>query len=464
MLGFEVAPRGDVMGRLAWACLSATGIALAGCSSAPSRGPSPAKDTAQQVPTGPDDLPVPDHGFQVRNVGADIGPGEDIEYCEIGELPGTPSDTYYVSAFELANAPFSHHLVVAAAIPGSAADSALRTLNLGDRVQCNGATFEWPEDGLVGLASAQTEYISRGFPDGVGTTLFGNQRVVFDYHYVNSSEETVRAESAFNVHVVDGASISHIATAFSFFNFTIDIPPGQSGAFTSECHFTTDLMVAGLVRHTHQQGRDFSVWFSGGPKDQEPIWTSHDWKQEPGYDFPEPVLVRAGEGFRFQCNFENPSDSRLRYGIRGTDEMCILAGWVWGAGDEKELPSRNCGVTWTDSEGIGHPASESGGFPPASPADAQLCLAGINAVGVPGLSSSCNDCVCNSCGSVLLKCAEDPDCAALIKCLGQGCGDQSACIQTCKQELHDHSSAVGMLQEVQSCLGSKCGACGPTPG
>src|SRR6185503_3992692 len=167
---------------------------------------------------------APDDGFQLRSIGADIAPGEDVEYCEIGELPGDPSDTYYVKSVELANAKFSHHLVVATAKPGSAADGTLRELDIGDRVTCNGANFEWPEEGLVGLASAQTPYFSLGFPDGVGTVLSGNERLVFDYHYVNTSDKTIRAESAFNVHVVDGASIDHIATAFSFFNFTIDIP------------------------------------------------------------------------------------------------------------------------------------------------------------------------------------------------------------------------------------------------
>jgi len=434
---------------------------LAACSGDPQveRPPQTEAATPKHIPEGPDDLPVPRKGFQVRSVGAEIGPGEDIEYCEIGELPGDPSETYFVKSIELANAAFSHHLVVSAAVPGSAADATLRALNVGDRVKCNGANYEWPDEGLVGLLSAQTPYIGRDFPEGVGINLYGNQRLVFDYHYVNSSAETIRAASAFNAHTADEASIQHIATAFSFFNFTVDIPARSAKSFIAECHFKDDLTLSGLVRHTHQQGRDFSVWFSGGPQDGEHIWTSHDWKHEPGYDFPEPILMKAGDGFRYECGFENPTDSPLRYGIKGSDEMCILAGWIWPAGDAKQVPPQDCGVTWVDGEGLGHPATEAGGFPPASAADANLCLAGINLLGLGG-TPECASCMCNSCGSVLLKCATDPDCGALISCLGQGCSNQSECIQSCEDQIHQHSSAIGMMQQVQGCLASRCAECG----
>jgi hypothetical protein len=414
---------------------------------------------ALPTPTGLDDLPVPKDGFQVMDVGADIGPGEDVEYCEIGELPGDPSETYYVGGVELANAPHSHHMVVATAQPGSDADAALRAMNIGDKVTCNGTNYEFPQDGLVFVASAQTPYIDRTFPRGVGTVLHGNQRVVFDYHYLNTSTEVVHARSAINVHLVDADTVEHIANAFSFFNYTVDVPPHGTGKFVAECHFKDDLMVTSILRHTHQQGRDFSVWYAGGAHDGEQIWTSHDWKNEPDYAFPTPTLIKANEGFRFECDFQNDADSDLRYGIKGTDEMCILAGWFWPAGT-RELPPAQCGVVWIDSKGIGHPADEAGGFPKATALNARVCLAGISLSGYGG-DDTCNACMCNSCGDVLVKCAADSDCSALMDCFSQGCTGDADCAQKCKQPLHDHSSAIGMVEEVEACLSSKCSGCGP---
>jgi hypothetical protein len=461
---------------LTGSCVAVVAL-LAACSSTEGSGHSqtPVQDSgsangnetqhATKPSKGLDDLTVPEDGFQVRNAGAEIDPGQDVEYCEIGELPGDPSETYYVHSVELANAPYSHHFVVATALPDSAAEAALQESNIGDKVVCNGANYQWPEEGLVFLGSAQTPYISRGYPKGVGTTLHGHQRVVFDYHYLNTTDHPIQARSAFNVHLVDSSEIEHIATAFSFFNFTVDVPPHDKGSFVAECHFSDDLIVPSVLRHTHEHGRDFSIWYSGGQKDGELIWTSRDWKEETDFLFPSPTLVKAGEGFRFQCDFENEGDAPLRYGIKGTDEMCILAGWFWPAGETRELGPQSCGVTWLDGKGIGHPASEAGGFPPAPSLDARLCHGGISLSGYAGLSDeTCNDCICKSCGTILLQCAKDADCTALLDCFGSGCGSQTACIQACKTEIHDHSSAVGMLQQVEACVSSKCGGCGPVDG
>jgi hypothetical protein len=448
-------------------------LALAGCSTAASETAgaitaAPRADAASspedsEPPTGGlAELKDPDDGLQLRSAGVDIAPGEDVEYCEIAELPGDENKTYFVKTVELANAPYSHHLVVGAAIPGTDADAALRQLNVGDRIQCNGANYQWPQDGLVLLGSAQTPYISVSFPDGVGTQLYGKQRIVFDYHYLNVSQHSVRAQSGFNVHVVDGATIKHLATPFSIFNFTLDIPAHGSRSFTAESHFLDDLKISSILRHTHKQGRDFSVWFSGGERDGELIWTSRDWKNEPEYYFEEPIVMKAGEGFRFECDFENASDRRLRYGIGGSDEMCILAGWAWPAGDAKQLPPENYGITWIDRAGIGHPAAENGGFPPASAAEVKTCMLGLGLTGASALGDGCDECICNSCGDVLLKCSHDPDCSALLACFERGCGDANSCVQACATDLHDHSSAVGMLQQVQSCLATKCAACSPT--
>jgi hypothetical protein len=69
--------------------------------------------------------------------------------------------------------------------------------------------------------------------------------------------------------------------------------------------------------------------------------------------------------------------------------------------------------------------------------------------------------MCNSCGDVLVKCAADTDCSALMDCFGQGCTGDADCAQKCKQPLHDHSSAIGMVEELEACLSSKCSGYGP---
>jgi hypothetical protein len=101
-------------------------------------------------------------------------------------------------------------------------------------------------------------------------------------------------------------------------------------------------MVHKLTRHTHQWGTDFPVEFAGGERDGELIYTSPSY-EDPDYLFDEPVLVQAGEGFRFTCNYDNTNGTHdLFFGENATDEMCILFGTIFSP-TEREVPgSQGC--------------------------------------------------------------------------------------------------------------------------
>src|SRR5687768_16190328 len=57
-------------------------------------------------------LAAPEYGFQVRSVGTTIEPLQDVEYCEVVQQPGDPSETYYVTGFDSEMTVGSHHLIV----------------------------------------------------------------------------------------------------------------------------------------------------------------------------------------------------------------------------------------------------------------------------------------------------------------------------------------------------------------
>src|SRR5262249_23490016 len=126
--------------------------------------------------------------------------------------------------------------------------------------------------------------------------------------------ETIHAQSAVDFRTVSATSIKRESGGFSFLNYTIDTPPNSSKSFTAECHLKQDVMVGFLARHTHSYGTNFDVWFAGGANDGQHIWTSKDWQEDTQYEFPTPVLVKAGEGFRFQCGFNNTGSKDLRFG------------------------------------------------------------------------------------------------------------------------------------------------------
>lgn len=382
-------------------------------------------------------LQAPTDGFRVKNRGSTIAPGADVEFCEVAELPGDPSETYYVRVAEFGNAAFSHHLIVTAAEPGSAADTKLREYAIGDSVPCLGSEQVFGNEGMSWVGGTQRPYQMIPYPPGVGREYRGGQRVVFDYHYYNTSREDVEARSAFNFHLGKAEDIKHLARRSQFTNYTIDTAPKAAGKFTGECKFKQDVMLGGITRHTHRWGTDYSVWFEGGARHREHIWTSTDWQHDTNHLFQQPLLVKQGEGLRFECNYQNNEDRALRFGTSATDEMCVLFGMVWNAGAERDLPSQDCSITFLDSAGIGHAIGENA-FPRASQAEADLCSSGA-----PG--DACRSCQCGACAKPLIKCATDADCKPILDCI------QDA-TQDCTEVVDTHSSAVGLLFQASSCV------------
>lgn len=280
-------------------------------------------------------LAPPDNGFQVQSQGTMIAAGEDVEYCEVVQLPGTAADTYYVNKLESKMTNGSHHLIVVAVEPGSNTESGLE---VGQRVNCVGPGG-FGED-LIDVTGSQTIYDVDAFPQGVGRVYRGGQFLVFNYHYLNATEAALPARAAVNFHLTDAADVEHVAVDFGFYNLSINTPPGESRSFTKTCYFNEDVMVHKLTRHTHKWGTDFTVWYAGGPSDGEQIFTTPTYEDN-DHIFPAPIMVPAGQGFTFECSYFNDTDDTLGFGTKATDEMCILFGTYWSASGA-EIPEQGC--------------------------------------------------------------------------------------------------------------------------
>jgi hypothetical protein len=284
-------------------------------------------------------LAPPAQGFQVRTQGATIEPGQDVEYCEVVQLPGTPDDVYYVNGFDAAMTTGSHHLIVTAAEVGSPTEA---NATPGERVECLTASVFGDE--LLPVTGSQQPLHSEAYPAGVGRIFHGGQRVIFDYHYFNSTDGALLARAAVNFKTTDASQVTNLARSFGFYNVAISIPVGETAAFTGECTFDQDIVVHKLTRHTHQWGTTFRVWYVGGPHDGEEVFLSESW-DDVDRILAEPVTMPAGTGFRFECAYQNTSDHHLAFGTDATDEMCILFGTWWTPVPGAPATSQSCLIT-----------------------------------------------------------------------------------------------------------------------
>jgi len=124
-------------------------------------------------------IDAPARGFVVESVGTTIQAGQDVQYCEVVALPGTASDTYYVSRIDGRMTPYSHHLNVMAVAPGSAAD---RATTVGQRVECANNGRVPLGSGLRQIFGAVSPEASLELPEGVGHRLQVGTKLVFNYH------------------------------------------------------------------------------------------------------------------------------------------------------------------------------------------------------------------------------------------------------------------------------------------
>ncbi len=268
-------------------------------------------------------LDEPSLGFQIRSTGTDINAGQDVEYCEVARLPGTADDIYYVTRFETKMTLGSHHLIVGAVQEGSEDG-----LVVGDRFNCIGPSLPNGGDALLAVTGAQRPYDSTEYPTGIGRVYRGGQFLILNYHYLNATDAIIDARTAVNFHLGEESDIEHIAGSMGFYNFFINTPAGQSASFTKSCTFEEDAMVFQLSRHTHRWGTDFPVYYKGGDKDGELIYNSPSY-EDTDHNFDEPILVKAGEGFEWTCNYTNDTNGSLGFGIKASDEMCILFGAIY---------------------------------------------------------------------------------------------------------------------------------------
>src|SRR5437899_1431367 len=122
-------PSGDASGAAGGGASTGAGPSTGAGVSTSSNGSS---GSGGSCPEGQLCLAAPSPGFQLQSIGDMIQPGQDVEYCEVVQLPAagesTPSnpngDLFYVNRFEVAMTSYSHHLIVAAAISGSPTEKA----------------------------------------------------------------------------------------------------------------------------------------------------------------------------------------------------------------------------------------------------------------------------------------------------------------------------------------------------
>lgn len=297
------------------------------------------------------ELAPPERGFQVESAGVWIDPGDDVRMCEVIVLPGDSNTRYHVNRIQSLLAGHSEDLVLRAAEVGS---ETAASMDRGASLPCTRAGEAFGEE-LSDVLRSPGRYTDERFASGAGKVFQGGQKLAVEYHVVNDTREAALAKAKLAFHVVDATQVQHLVRTASFDNFTIYTPPHGQSSHVGECRVRQELFVSDLVRRTQLYGTTFKVWRAGGDHDGELIWESGDRKQN-RVGMPTPLHLMPGDGFRFQCDYQNPTDRELRYGVSADDETCTLDAMFWLTDETQEPLAEDCLLLHVDTDGVSRPS------------------------------------------------------------------------------------------------------------
>lgn len=283
---------------------------------------SPLVACAEPTPSSDDPLPPPREGEGIQIAyELEVAPGQEAWRCNVTDLPNPRF--LAVNHVESIQNPGMHHMDLLATAFGAP------ELEPGD-YDCREVYERFPrlmDDGVIIYASQQeTQQIV--LPPGTVADLLPKLRVMHEIHFVNPTDEPVRAFSKINAYAYE-ERVEQTIWGGAVRDLEIAIPPGatQHVEYT-RCVMNQDVDVLFLSSHTHALARQTVIrrYERGAAAAGEVLYTNTDWHAPPLQDHTAaPLHVPAGTGFEFECHYANPTGEEVRWGFAAADEMCQIA-------------------------------------------------------------------------------------------------------------------------------------------
>lgn len=280
-------------------------------------------------------LAPPENGFQIVLEDLEIPPNESLFFCQFGRYEDTDAGVVGVNIQE--TLPYTHHTFL------------LQVPKDADVPVPDGVTFPCTEMSLgeqmlpfmplFNIAGDIDDPLANrlNMPDGFGVHLDDGQRFVIETHYVNTTDETLEAETVVNIELADATDIDTWAAAYIMDPGMVEAGAGEATAEVVDCEIPYDVHILSMTPHLHKYGTSVEVKHVHGDQidtlididDWDPYWTQdprevmRNWREG---EFP----LSAGETIRTECHWFNSGDSALV----PLEEMCSTFG-MWYPADRQ---------------------------------------------------------------------------------------------------------------------------------
>jgi hypothetical protein len=302
--------------KVLFACFAPIFALAAGCTTAGKD--TPGRSNAPQTNDGSATLASP---LRISITVPAVPPGEEGTKC-IKVLLGN-ADAVDIGEIHNTLSPASHHLVVSAVTDPTETESGLfdcrpfRAVLIGAPL-----TVTQKHDDVIRM------------PEGVAFPLAARQLMHLEMHYINTGTETQDVTAVSELYPLASPGSVQEASFLIVGNLDIQIPPHSKyetpSAYVELPEAFADVNFYAATGHTHRFGTRATLAVAAG--DAGPTTTIYDpqpfsWTDAELEYFDPPVKVPPGGGFRFDCAWDNPTDTTVTYGESALQEMCFF--WTY---------------------------------------------------------------------------------------------------------------------------------------
>lgn len=193
--------------------------------------------------------------------------------------------------------------------------------------------------GVLYAQSTQAGREVQKFPDGAAVFLPARVRIIGDVHIINATSKAITGSTSLTLYSIPKAQVTARLTPFHMTYHGLAIPPLASSRFHGTC-FVGDqyaesndgaplpMKLYYALPHTHTLATRFFLEAVGGPKDGTVLLDVSGYNGEArGRLYDPPIDLSGLSGLRFGCEFENPRNEVIHYGL-GDQEMCETLGFI----------------------------------------------------------------------------------------------------------------------------------------
>lgn len=193
--------------------------------------------------------------------------------------------------------------------------------------------------GVLYAQSTQATHEVQKFPPGAAVKIPKRARIISDVHIINATGAEVTGSTSLSIYSIPPAEVTAKLTPLHMTYHGLAIPPLSSSQFHATClvgdqyaeknggdPLPIELYYA--LPHTHALGTRFFFEAVGGEDDGRVLLDVSGYNGEArGRLYDPPIDLSGIAGLRFGCEFENPRDEVIHYGL-GDQEMCEMLGFI----------------------------------------------------------------------------------------------------------------------------------------